>query len=403
MQDKKRSATNDNGIRQEELPMKLVFAPDSFKGSLTATEAARLLDASARRVLTDIETRLVPMADGGEGTVDALVTATGGERRTVEITDPMGGKALATYGVLGDGRTAVIEMAQASGLTLVPEDRRDPLKASSYGTGELIRHALDAGFSDLLIGIGGSATNDGGMGMLAALGARFEDADGAYIEPSGAGLARVRRADLTMLDGRLGSAAVTVICDVSNPLLGAQGATYVYGPQKGATGVALQALEEGMRNYATVVGAAVNRDIAAFEGAGAAGGMGAALHGVLGGRLRRGIDAVLDAVRFDEIIADASLVITGEGRLDGQSVRYGKAAAGVLKRCAAQGVPVIALVGCMGEGAEGYYATDEASVMTTINAAMDTAAAMQNAVPLFTNAAERMFRMLKIGMRIGRD
>ncbi|MEG1195919.1 MAG: glycerate kinase [Clostridia bacterium] len=381
--------------------MKFVFAPDSFKGSLTALEAAKLLDAAARKHFPQAETKLVPVADGGEGTVEALVSATGGETRSVWVTGPMGDPVCASYGVLGDGETAVLEMAQASGLPLVFPHKPNPMLASSQGTGELIKHVLAEGFGKLLIGIGGSATNDGGMGMLTALGASFYNAEHKPVAAGGAGLASVAEADVSGLDKRLAMAQITVICDVNNPLLGEQGATYVYGPQKGATAEQMRELEAGMAQYAQVLSTAVGRDISLFAGAGAAGGMGAALGGVLGARLRSGIDAVLDAVGFDELLGGASLVITGEGRIDGQSIRYGKVPAGVAKRCAAKNVPVIALVGGMAEGAcELYELMPQSSIMTTINAAMSMHKAIRNAKALFEDAADRMFRTLLIGMRL---
>lgn len=381
--------------------MKFVFAPDSFKGSISALDAARMLDTAARRHFSPLETVLVPVADGGEGTVDALILATGGQYRTARVTGPLGEPVDAAYGMLPDGETAVLEMAQASGLPLVPRERRNPLHTSSYGTGEMMLDAIRAGATKLLIGIGGSATNDGGMGMLSALGWRFLDANGALIHPCGAGLAQVASVDGSCQDPALANVSITVICDVNNPLLGPEGATRVYGPQKGADAAMLEALEAGMARYARKMEEALGRDIAAAPGAGAAGGMGAALAGVLGATLRSGIDAILDAVRFDAILENADLVVTGEGRMDGQSIRFRKVPAGVALRCRQKGVPLVALVGGMAEGAHGLYDLAEASIVTTINAAMPIEEAMANANALFEDAADRLFRMLAIGSRLG--
>ena len=376
--------------------MKMIFAPDSFKGSLTAVQAANILREQALRLFPAATCVCVPAADGGEGTIDALLSVSGGERRFETVEGPMGMPVRAEYGMLPDG-TAVIEMAQASGLPLVSPEARNPLAASSCGTGELIVKALNGGARRLLIGIGGSATNDGGMGMLRAMGARFLDAGGTALRGCGADLERVVQAELSGLHPALSQAEITVICDVSNPLLGERGATAIYGPQKGATPAMLERLEAGMRNYAQVMAATLKRPFAEFSGAGAAGGMGAALGGVLGAVMKPGIEAVLDAANFDALLGDCSLVITGEGRIDRQSVAFGKVPAGVAKRCARYNVPVIALVGGIGEGAQALYDVAESSIMSIIPAPMDLEQAMQNAPMLFADAAERMFRMLRIG------
>lgn len=379
--------------------MKFVFAPDSFKGSLTAERVCALLAQAVAEHFPQAATDSIPVADGGEGTVDALVFSTGGQTAEVTVTGPMGDPVKATYGILGDGETAILEMAQASGLPLV-RGEKNPLLATSYGTGELLAHVLAAGHRRLYIGIGGSATNDGGMGMLSALGARFMDEHGAALQGSGGALGRVAAVDLSGLLPALRAAELTVISDVTNVLLGEDGATAVYGPQKGVTPETFAQLEAGMANYAGVLEGALGKQIRDLPGAGAAGGMGAALGGVLGAEIRSGISTVLDIAGFDARVRDASLVITGEGRIDGQSIRFGKVAAGVAKRCAPLGVPVIAIVGGMADGAEGLYDLAEASIMTTINAAMEVDHAMAHAEALFRSAADRMFRMLKIGGRL---
>ena len=379
--------------------MKFVFAPDSFKGSLSAMDCCGILEKAAARVFPGAQTVSVPAADGGEGTLDALLGAMGGRKVTTAVTGPLFERRNAEWGLLADG-TAVLEMAQASGLPLVPEDRRDPRRTTSLGTGELIAAALAAGAGRILIGIGGSATNDGGMGLLTALGARFLDADGCPVRPVGGELTRVSRADFSGLAPALRHTEITVICDVTNPLLGENGATWVYGPQKGAVPAIRDELEAGMAAYAKTVSACLGRDIASFPGAGAAGGVGAALGGVLNAKLKSGVDAVLDAVHFDEKLAGASLVITGEGRIDGQSVRFGKVPAGVAGRCAARGIPVAVLAGGIGAGAEGLFDLCESTIMPTVSGPMSLEAAMANAAAGYESAAERLFRALRVGMKM---
>ena len=382
--------------------MKLLFAPDSFKGSLTAMESCDILERVTAQIFPGAETVSVPVADGGEGTVDALLRAMGGTRMRVAVTGPLFEQETAEWGLLSDGKTAALEMAQASGLPYVPQDKRDPRLATSLGTGEMIADALKKGARRLLIGIGGSATNDGGIGMLAALGARFTDADGHEVSPVGDSLIKVAHADFSGLMPELRDIAITVICDVTNPLLGESGATWIYGPQKGATPAIRDELEEGMKNYARVVSEAVGHDIAGFPGAGAAGGLGAALGGVLDAQLKSGIDAVLEAVRFDQKLEGVDLVVTGEGRIDGQSIRFGKVPVGVAKRCAAKGIPVLAIVGGIGDGAEGLFDVCESTIQTTVSGPMPLQAAMENAASLYESAADRLFRAVRIGMKLKR-
>ncbi len=383
--------------------MKLIFAPDSFKGTLTAVEICKMLCEAAEKHFPQAELLSIPMADGGEGTVDALVLAGKGRRETVTVSGPMGQPVEATYGILEDGSTAVLEMAQASGLPLAPMTERDPLHATSRGTGEMLRHVLERGYRKILLGIGGSATNDGGMGLLSALGMVFRDGEGRPLAGAGQDLARVEKVDASGLLPALGQAEIRVICDVTNPLLGETGATAVYGRQKGATPQMQQELEQGMAHYAQVMEKVLGRDISSFPGAGAAGGAGAALAGVLGARLMSGIQAVLDAVDFSAKLAGAHLVVTGEGRMDGQSVRFGKGPAGIAKRAAQEGVPVVAIVGSMEPGAEELYDLAEASILTTINAPMPVETAMEQARSLFLGAADRMFRLLKIGQGLPKE
>ncbi len=380
--------------------MKLLFAPDSFKGSLTAVEICDILEKVAARRFPCAQTVSLPVADGGEGTVDAFLCAMGGRRETTAVLGPLFEKETAEWGLLPDGKTAVMEMAQASGLPYVPLTQRDPRRTTSFGTGQMIADALNRGVRSILLGIGGSATNDGGMGMLAALGARWTDERGKEVRPVGGELKNVARADFSGLLPALHETVITVICDVTNPLLGTQGATFIYGPQKGAAPELLDELEAGMAHYARVVAGCLGRDVAAFPGAGAAGGLGAALGGVLGARLKSGIDAVLDAVDFDEKLSGVSLAVTGEGNIDGQSVRFGKVPVGVARRCAALGIPTVAIVGGIGAGAEGLFELCESTIQTTVPGPMSLENAMLNARTLYEGAADRLFRAIAIGMKL---
>ncbi len=331
--------------------MKIIIAPDSFKESLSSQEVAREIEAGFREVFPAAEFVKLPVADGGEGTVDALIAATGGCKFPVEVTGPLGDRVASFYGVCGGGHTAVIEMAAASGLDLVEPARRNPLLTTSFGTGELIRRALDDGLRHLIVGIGGSATNDGGAGMLQALGVRLLDDQGEEIAAGGGALARLERIDVAGLDPRLRDCHIEVACDVDNPLLGPRGASAVFGPQKGATPEMIEVLDRNLARYAERVRRDIGQDVAEKPGAGAAGGMGAALLAVLQADLRPGVEIVIEAIGLEQLLAGTDLVITGEGRIDAQSV-FGKTPVGIARVAARQGVPVIALAGCLGEGAE---------------------------------------------------
>ena len=333
--------------------MKLVLAPDSFKESATARAAALAMERGVKRAMPDAETVVLPIADGGEGTMETLVFATGGEVHRAEVTGPLGSPVTARYGTLGDGRTAVVEMAEASGLHLVPPDRRDPLVTTTRGTGELIAHALDRGARRLVVAIGGSATNDAGAGALQALGAGLFDEDGGPIGPGGGALARLARIDLGTLDPRLAAAELRVACDVTNPLCGPRGASAVFGPQKGATPELVARLDANLRRFAEVLRRDTGRDVLDAPGAGAAGGLGAALL-ACGGRLGPGIDLVLDTVGFDEKVRGARYVLTGEGRIDAQTPG-GKVIAGLVARASRAGVPVVAFAGSVEPGFEPLY------------------------------------------------
>ena len=330
--------------------MKIVIAPDSFKESLTAVEAAEAMEAGFREIFPAADYQRLPLADGGEGTVRTMVAATAGRIVELTVTGPLGGPVTAFYGLCGDGRTAVVEMAAASGLMLVPPLLHRPLAATSRGTGELLHAVLDAGAKRIIVGIGGSASTDGGAGMLQALGMRLLDEAGEEIGNGGGELARLARIDAGGLDERLQQVAIEVACDVSNPLLGGQGAARVYGPQKGATPEMVAQLEENLSRYAELLRRDLGAEVAAVPGAGAAGGMGAALLAI-GGRLRPGIEIVMEAVGLEEALRDADLVLTGEGRLDGQTL-HGKVLLGVARLAGRHGRPVLAICGSLGEDAE---------------------------------------------------
>jgi len=320
--------------------VKVVVAPDSYKGSLSAVAVAEAIERGVRTVFPAAEVVKVPIADGGEGTVDALVVATSGRTMETTVHGPLGESVAARWGVLGGGTTAVIEMAAASGLPLVPPGKRDPRVTSTRGTGELLRAALDAGLRHLVIGIGGSATNDGGAGLARALGARFLDAAGRELPDGGAALARLARIELEGLDPRLGEATILVACDVDNPLTGPRGASAVYGPQKGATPSRVRELDAALARYGDIARAATGRDVAALPGAGAAGGLGAGLLYFTPAQLRPGVEIVLEITGFDARVRHADLVITGEGRTDFQTA-MGKAPVGVAAAARRHGVPVI--------------------------------------------------------------
>ncbi len=381
--------------------MKLVFAPDSYKGSLSAEQICGLLTQAAREVWPECETVSLPVSDGGEGALEAVLRAVDGRYQSVRVSDPMGMQILASYGIYQENR-AIIEMAAASGLPLVEPQRRDIRRASTYGTGQMILDALEHGCQNLTIAIGGSATNDGGLGCMAALGARFFDEAARELEPLPEFLGRIARIDLEQFHPLARMIKTTVICDVTNPLLGPEGAAFVFGPQKGASKEDQEFLEKGMARYANVLERTFGRDFAKIPGAGAAGGLGAGLMAFLDARLQSGIETILDILEFDRVLEGADLVVTGEGRTDSQSVR-GKVLSGVGMAAKNRQIPCIALVGGMGEGAMEICRYGVDSLMTTINGPMTIEAAMANAEELFLNAARRMFAMIQAGRRIKKE
>lgn len=378
--------------------MRFLFASDSFKGTLSSERITELLDIAAKSVFPECETVGVPIADGGEGTVDAVISVTKGEKRFLKVHGPLMEEADSSYGVFR-GDCAVIEMAAASGLPMVPREKRNPLLTTTFGTGELIRDALDAGYRKLSIAIGGSATNDGGMGAMRALGVRFLDEDGKELMGTGADLIHVAKIDRSGLHPAIAEAEITVMCDVNNPLTGPDGATYTFGKQKGGTQEILDGLEAGMRQYASVIRDQFGVDVDKLSGAGAAGGLGAALCVFLKANLKSGIETVLDLIDFDGLLKNTDLVITGEGRIDWQSA-FGKVPSGIGTRCRKKGIPVIAIVGGMGAGAEKIYEFGVDSILPTINAAMSLDEAFERSEELYLSAAERTFRMLRAGMML---
>ena len=379
--------------------MRVVVAPDSYKGSITALGVAEAMERGVRAVFPDAEVVKVPIADGGEGTVDALVVATQGRLMARSVRGPLGEPVQAKWGVLGDGETAVIEMAAASGLPLVPPERRDPRITTTYGTGELVRAALDAGLPKVVVGIGGSATNDGGAGFARALGVRFLDAAGRELAEGGAALARLHRVDLSGLDPRLAQAQVLVACDVDNPLVGPRGASAVYGPQKGATPEVVRELDAALARYAEVARDATGRDVAREPGAGAAGGLGAGLLLFTPARLRPGVSIVLETTGFDALVKGADLVITGEGRTDAQTA-MGKAPVGVAAAAGVHGVPVVCLSGGLGEGADEVLAKGVEAVASVVPGPMPLEECMARGAELVEAGAARLCRMVKVGMRL---
>ncbi|EGR0741950.1 glycerate kinase [Vibrio cholerae] len=372
--------------------MKVVIAPDSFKESLTAKQVCDAIQAGLARVWHDAKFVAIPVADGGEGTVQSLVDATQGRLVEVKVMGPQGKRVEAFYGMLGDNQTAVIEMAAASGLHHVPLAQRDPKLTTSFGTGELIRHALDQGVTKLIIGLGGSATNDGGVGMLAALGARFTNADGDPIQLTGGGLRELTHIDLQDFDPRLQHCDILVACDVNNPLCGDKGASAVFGPQKGATPEDVQLLDGVLRQFGLLTEKVTGKMVLESAGAGAAGGMGAALLAYTQARLRPGIEIVLETVQLAHQVSDADLVITGEGRIDSQTV-HGKTPMGVAKVAKRFDVPVLALCGCTGDNYQAVYQCGIDAVFAAVPRAMLLEDALKESDFNLADLAENVARL----------
>ena len=358
--------------------MKIVICPDSFKESLPASAAAQAIAEGVREVWPDADCVCLPLADGGEGTLDALVSATGGQLLTRWVQGPLGAPVNARFAVLGDGKTALIEMAEAAGLPLLSPAQRDPLRTSTYGVGELIAAALDLGVTRILLGLGGSATQDGGAGMLQALGARLLDAQGQPLPPGGAALGQLAQLHLDGLDPRLARVTVEVACDVDHPLCGPRGSSAVFAPQKGADAAAVALLDAALAHWGAQLAQATGRQVAELPGAGAAGGMGAAALAVFAARLRPGIDWVMDALDFNAALHGADWVISGEGRADGQSAG-GKVISGVARRAQAAGVPLLVLAGSLGDGYQALYPLGVRAILPIVPGPVSLAQALDGA------------------------
>ena len=345
--------------------MKIVIAPDSFKGTMSSIEVCEIIEKAINDFTPDIKTVKVPIADGGEGTVNAFLCAAGGEKISVRVKDPLMRDIDAYYGILDDGETAVIEMAQASGIMRV-EGNLKPLNATTYGTGQLIKDALDKGCRKILIGLGGSATIDGGSGIAAALGVRFLTRDGKEISPNGGGLGDLEKLDASGLDKRLANVRIHLACDVDNYLCGEKGAARVFGPQKGASPEEVTVLDHNLHHYATIIKRQFGIDVCHIKGGGAAGGLGVSLVAFAGAKIFSGIKIVLETIKFDEIIRDAGLVITGEGKIDSQTI-HGKVPVGVARAAKRFDVPVIAIGGSIKDGYEPLYAEGIHAVFSVVN------------------------------------
>lgn len=375
--------------------MKIIAAPDSFKGSLTAIKAAEAIEEGVKSVFKDALVLKIPIADGGEGTVDAICTAVDGKAVYKKVTGPMGMPVHAKMAVIDNGATAVIEMAEASGITLVPDDEKNPLKATTYGTGELIMEAMKLGCRRIVIGIGGSATNDCGAGMAQALGYKLLDGSGNEVGFGGGELFKVEHIVKSPIKDKLDGLEIVVACDVSNPLCGEYGASSIYGPQKGATPEMVEILDKSLMHFAGVIKNNLGCDVKDVPGAGAAGGLGAGLMAFLNARLVPGIELILKTVGFEDKVKDADLVITGEGKIDRQSA-FGKVAMGIARASKKYKVPVIAIGGSIGEGAEALYGVGVDAICSTIPRPMDLKFAMENSYTLLRESVERAMRIYAI-------
>ena len=378
------------------MPPRIVIAPQAFKQSISARAAAIAIQSGVTRAIPDAETVLIPVADGGDGTLAALIDTTGGQYFTADVTGPLGETVAAQWGVMGDGETAVIEMALASGLALIPDHRRDPLTATTYGTGQLMAAALDAGYTRIIVGLGGSATNDGGTGMAAALGVRFLNAGGDELPPGGAALANLHAIDTSGVHPGLAGATIIGATDVTNPLCGDTGASAIFGPQKGATPEMVRELDGCLANLARVIQSELGIDVLDTPGSGAAGGLGAGLIAFAGCELRSGIDMVCDALDFDRHAETAALVITGEGRAD-RSTAFDKAPVGIARRSKAFGVPTLLLAGSVGEGYDALYQHGIDAIMPMAEEPATLEHSLQNGAELLERAAERALRLYNLG------
>ncbi|MCG8701353.1 MAG: glycerate kinase [Bacteroidales bacterium] len=379
--------------------MNILIAPDSFKDSLKATEVANALKKGIEKIYPKTNFELAPMADGGEGTVDAIVGATHGTIEKTTVHDPLMRKVEAHWGITGDGTTAVIEMAAASGIELLTKEERNPWITTTYGTGELIKAALDKGVKRILVGIGGSATNDCGAGMAMALGAKFTDADNVNVDYGGGSVGKILNIDLSGLDSRLANTEILVACDVTNPLTGEKGASNVYGPQKGADADMVKKLDANLSCFAKIIQHQLQKDIATTPGAGAAGGLGAGLMAFLDAQLVRGFDMIANTVGIEQKIAEADLIITGEGKIDEQT-QYGKTIFGISQIALRNKKPVIAVGGTIASGAENMYCKGVSAILPIADKPMSLHDALTNAPTLLENTGERIARIIQLGKAI---
>jgi glycerate 2-kinase len=377
--------------------MKIVIAPDSYKESLSALEVAEAIETGFREIFPDANYWKYPMADGGEGTVQAMLDALGGQWHSARVHGPLGKQIDASYGLTAN--LAVIEMAAASGLALLTPQERNPLFTSSQGTGELIRAALDHGARNFLLGIGGSATNDAGAGMLQALGARLLDADGNQLPPGGAALAQLQSIDVSDLDARLNACTFEIACDVVNPLTGPEGASAIFGPQKGATPPMVLQLDQSLKHFAAIIERDFGVMVDQVAGAGAAGGMGATLLAFLDGKLRSGSEIVAEAIGLEDAIRDADLVITGEGRIDSQTIQ-GKTPMGVALVAQRHGCPVIAIGGCLSADSGIVYQHGFHAALAAVSRACSVQEALDEAAPNLRRAARNAAALLQLGMKL---
>ena len=378
--------------------MRIVVAPNAFKGSLSALAAAKAIADGIRLADPDADLTLVPIADGGDGTVDALVAGADGQHRVLRVGGPLTDPVDADYGVIDGGKTAVIEMAKAAGLALVPQDKRDPRVTTTYGVGELLQQAYEGGARHFIVGIGGSATNDGGAGMAQALGYHLLDAQGHELPPGGLALQNLARIHVGGVHANWNDAQVDVACDVTNPMTGPSGASAVYGPQKGATPEMVAELDAALKHFAEIIRRDLGVDVESLPGAGAAGGLGAGLVAFTGARLRPGAEMVLEALKLDDRIKGADLVITGEGRLDSQTARFGKGPAAVARHARKAGIPVVALAGGIADEAELALLFDGLEATVVEPCTLEDAIAQ--AEPLLLRAANRVMRLLLAGRRL---
>lgn len=372
--------------------MRIVVAPDSFKESMSATVVADAMERGIRKVCKPCEVVKVPLADGGEGTADILMRHLNAERFEAKVTCPLGAKVCAAYGITDDG-TAILDVASAIGLQLVPEEKRDLQKTTSYGVGELIIDALDNGAKQFIIGLGGSATNDGGIGMLQALGVKITNHRGADVALGGQGLEQIAHISTSSMDSRLEHCSFTIASDVTNPLLGKRGATFVYGPQKGASEEVLVELERGMKRYADVLHRALRVDVTRMESAGAAGGLGAAFRVFLRAEIKRGIDYIMDLVNLEEEIAHADIVLTGEGKIDDQTL-HGKVPYGVAQLAKKHGIPVIAIVGANEVTSTQIYEAGIQAIFSIVNKPLSLSESLQNGDVLTERTVENVVRLM---------